>query len=101
MGYQVVLAAQADRDLEQIVRFLAAKNPAAAERLGYALIDDALSLAQLPRRGTSVRGRAGYRRILCRTWFLVYYRVDKAQRMVEVVRIWDARQNPAHLSLPE
>jgi plasmid stabilization system protein ParE len=27
MGYKVILAAQADRDLEQIVRFLARKNP--------------------------------------------------------------------------
>jgi len=36
MDYRVVLAAQADRDLEQIVHFLARKNPAAAERLGYA-----------------------------------------------------------------
>ena len=35
MGHRVILSAQADRDLEQIVRFLARKNQAAAERLGY------------------------------------------------------------------
>lgn len=29
MGYHVILAAQAGRDLEQIVRFLAQKNPPA------------------------------------------------------------------------
>lgn len=100
MGYRVIFAAQADRDLEQIVRFLAQKNAAAAERLGYALLDDALSLTHLPRRGVVVRGRLGYRRILHRPWFLIYYRIDEARRMIEVVRLWDVRQNPARFSLP-
>ena len=100
MGYHVILAAQADRDLEQIVRFLARKNPAAAERLGHALLDDALSLTHLPRRGVAVPQRPGYRRILHRPWFLIYYRIDEVQRVIEVARIWDARQNPAAFSWP-
>lgn len=100
MGYRVVLAAQADRDLEQIVRFLAQKNQAAAERLGYALLDDALSLTHLPGRGVAVRGRPGYRRILHRPWFLLYYRIDEEQHLIEIARIWDARQNPADFALP-
>jgi hypothetical protein len=53
---------------------------AAAERLGYALLDDALSLTHLPGRGVAVRGRPGYRRILHRPWFLLYYRIDEEQR---------------------
>jgi plasmid stabilization system protein ParE len=100
MGYRVILAAQADRDLEQIVRFLAQKNQAAAERLGHGLLDDALSLTHLPGRGLAVRGRPGYRRILHRPWFLLYYRVDEEQRLIEIARIWDARQNPADFALP-
>ena len=39
MGYKVILTAQADRDLEKIVHFLAGKNPSAARRLGHALLD--------------------------------------------------------------
>jgi len=100
MGYKVVLAAQADRDLEQIVRFLARKNPAAAETLGHALLDEALSLTHLPRRGVTVRARPGYRRILHRPWFLTYYRIDEARRLIEVVRIRDVRKNPVHFALP-
>ncbi len=100
MGYRVILATSADRDLEQIVRFLAQKNSAAAERLGHALLDDALSLTHLPNRGVAVRDRPGYRRILHRPWFLIYYRIDEAQRTVDIVRIWDGRQNPAGFSLP-
>lgn len=53
MDYRVTFAAHADRDLEEIVRFLAQKNPGAAERLGNALVNDAISLSSLPRRGAS------------------------------------------------
>ena len=94
MDYRVALAGQADRDLEEIVRFLAQKNSTAAERLGYALLDDAISLANMPRRGLAVHDRSGYRRILHRPWFLIFYRIDEARRLVEVARIWDARQDP-------
>lgn len=57
MGYRVILAGQADRDLEQIVRFLAQKNQAAAERLGHGFLDDELCLTPLPGRGLAVSGR--------------------------------------------
>ena len=94
MDYRVTFAAHADRDLEEIVRFLAKKNPTAAERLGYALVDDALLLANLPRRGVAFQARPEYRRILHRPWFLIFYRIDETRRLVEVARIWDARQDP-------
>lgn len=99
MGYQVILTAQADRDLEEIVRFLAAKSPTSARRLGHALLDSSLALTQLPRRGMTVPGRAGYRRILHRPWFLIYYRINETDRLIEVLRIWDARQDPSGLTL--
>ena len=99
MDYKVTFAAHAERDLEDIVRFLAQKNPAAAERLGYALVDDALSLANLPRRGLAVQGRPGYRRILHRPWFLIFYRIDETRRLVEIARVWDARQDPDMFAL--
>jgi plasmid stabilization system protein ParE len=100
MDYKVVLGGSADRDLERIVRFLAEKNPAAAETLGYALIDEALTLADFPRRGKPVRNRPGYRRILHRRRFLIFYRIDEANHMVEIARFWDGRQDPSWLTLP-
>lgn len=99
MDYKVTFAAQADRDLGTVVRFLALKNPPAAEKLGNALIDAARSLENLPHRGLAVKKRPGYRRILHRPWFLIFYRVDEARRLVEVARIWDARQDPAEFRL--
>jgi plasmid stabilization system protein ParE len=99
MGCRVIFAARAERDLEDVVRFLAQKDQAAAERLGYALVDDALSLAHLPGRGMAVRGRPGLRRIVHRPWFVIFYRADQTRQLVEIVRIWDARQDPATFSL--
>ena len=47
----------------------------------------------------TVPGRAGYRRILHRPWFLIYYRINETDRLIEVLRIWDARQDPSGLTL--
>jgi plasmid stabilization system protein ParE len=30
---------------------------------------------------------------------LIFYRVDEVQQLVEVVRVWDARQDPAMFAL--
>jgi len=67
--------------------------------LGHALVDRALSLGTFPHRGAAVRGRPGVRRIVQRPWFMIYYRVDEARGVVEIVRICDARQNPEDLRL--
>jgi plasmid stabilization system protein ParE len=32
--------------------------------------------------------------------YLIFYQVNETARRVEVVRIWDGRQNPASLRLP-
>jgi plasmid stabilization system protein ParE len=99
MGYKVIFSTQANRDLGQIVCFLAQKNPAAAERLGYALLERAMSVATLPHLGAPVRQRSDIRRIVLRPWFLIYYRIDEKSQVVEIVRIWDGRQNPAGFGL--
>jgi len=99
MGWSVSLSERAEHDLEQVVAFLAQKSPTAAERLGLAMVATVFSLDKLPHVGAPVRGRPGYRRILHRPWFLIYYRVDEVRQAVEIVRIWDGRQNPSAFKL--
>ena len=99
MGWRVSLTEQADHDKEDAVAFLAAKNQAAAERLGLDLVDSIFRLADFPLQGMPIRGRPGYRRILHRPWHLNFYRVDAASQIVEIVRIWDGRRNPSDLKL--
>ena len=99
MVYRVNFSSRTVRDLEDVVRFLARKNSSAAERLGYALFDNAMSLAELPRRGLGVPERPGYRRILHRPWHIIFYHIDEAAQTVTIVRIWDARGDPDALWL--
>ncbi|WP_221031008.1 type II toxin-antitoxin system RelE/ParE family toxin [Actomonas aquatica] len=99
MGWSVSLNRQAELDLERAVAFLATKSPAAAERLGLGLVGSVFSLASLPYRGRPVVGRSGYRSVLHHPWFLIFYRIDEANGSVEIVRIWDARQDPDSLTM--
>jgi plasmid stabilization system protein ParE len=101
MGYKVGLTDLARDDLGAAVRFIAVEgeNPAAALRMGHDLLDVALSLAILPRRGSPVRSRPGMRKLSHRYW-LIFYQVNEAEQWVEVVRIWDGRKDPMTLRLP-
>lgn len=99
MGWGIALNEQAELDLEQVVAFLARKNPAAAERLGLKLVETIFSLSQMPHRGVAVPSRPSYRRILHHPWFLIFYRLDEPRQWIEIVRVWDARQNPAMFAL--
>ncbi len=97
MVWRVALTPQAERDLEEAIAFLAAKSPAAAERLGLGLVDTIFELENLPHKGAPLVARPGYRRVLHRPWYLIFYRVAEAASCVEIIRIWDGRRNPRNL----
>ncbi len=99
MGYKIGLTEEAQADLAAVVRFIAVKNPEAAERIGHELLDAALALTLFPRRGVAVRRRPGLRKLAHRH-YLIFYQVNDSAQWVEVVRIWDGRQDPAGLRLP-
>jgi plasmid stabilization system protein ParE len=102
MDYRVIVSQPALRDLGAIARFIAEGphgSPAAAEKVGEELIGLSESLTALPYRGTEVRRRPGLRKLSHR-YYLIFYRVAESTRLVEIVRIWDGRQNPSGLNLP-
>ena len=96
MDYKVIFSPLALDDLEQIVRYVAADDLVAAQRLGTRLLDQAETLCRLPNRGGSVRARPGVRKLLLRP-YLIFYRVDEAARGVEVLRFWHGAQDPQRL----
>jgi plasmid stabilization system protein ParE len=51
MAWEVIFSARTRTDLEQIVSYIAREDPAAAERFGLKLIDQAESLADSPQMG--------------------------------------------------
>lgn len=98
-AWRVLLSPQAELDLEGVTAFLAQKNPVAAERIGLEIVAVIFSLDNLPSRGVPVRGRPGLRKVAHR-YYLVFFRLHEAARLVEIVRVWDGRQNPTELELP-
>jgi plasmid stabilization system protein ParE len=96
MGWQVALTEEAEEDLGKIVAFLAQKSPAAAERIGLELVDLIFSLDSLPNKGAAMRKRPALRKIAHRH-YLVIYRVNESALQVEIIRVWDNRQDPAKL----
>ena len=96
MGWSVVIAVQAKEDLADIVQFIARNNPARARTFGNALVDKALSLAELPERGRVVPGQdnADIREIMHGAYRIVY-QVVHGTEMISILRFWHgARGEP-------
>jgi len=92
MGFKVIFAPQAIERLEEIVRYIAQENPAAAETFGIHLIDRTGVLADFPELGQPYRKRVNVRRLWCKP---NYYRVQHDQKVVEVMDYWhSARREP-------
>jgi plasmid stabilization system protein ParE len=99
MGWRIALTNLAESALEAVVAFLAQASPEAAERIGLELVALIFSLDQMPQRSAPVKARPGLKKLPHRH-YLIYYRINEPALLVEIVRIWDGRRNPAHLSLP-
>jgi plasmid stabilization system protein ParE len=89
--FQVILSRRSLRDLEEIVRYIAADNPQAAERFGQRLIADAEAIGPHPFAGSVVRefGDPLVRERIHRSYRIVY-RVDEQRQIVVVSRFWHA-----------
>jgi toxin ParE1/3/4 len=99
VGYKIGLTDAAQADLAALVRFISEKNPEAAVRIGEEVLDAALALTVFPRRGSPVRRRPGMRKLTCR-YYLIFYQVNETERWIDIIRIWDGRQDPASFRLP-
>ena len=66
-----------------------------------ALIDSALSLNSLPRRGGMVVGRPGILKLVHPPYYLIFYRIDERMKLVEILRFWDGRRDPEGLRIPQ
>jgi toxin ParE1/3/4 len=97
--YKVILSPRALRDLEEIVTYIAADDPQAAERFGGHLIDEAESIALHPLKGRAV---PEFRDISVREWifrfYRIVYRVDDKQRLIVVSRFWHAARGTPEIA---
>jgi len=75
---------EANEDLKNIVGYIANENPSAAETLGGELLDAAMSLESLPYRGSRVKRRRGFLKLI-HGQYLIYYRIQEQKKLVEIV----------------
>ena len=98
MDFKVFLSEDALSDLKRIVAYIAPHNPDAAERMGNRLLDAALSLCTFPERGRMVPEfqRLELREIIFRSYRIIY-RVNNAEKAVEVIRFWHGARGFPHI----
>ena len=101
MDCKVILGPKAIKDLEAIVRYISFDNPQAAGRLGYALIDSALSLKTMPERGRLVpEFNDGITREIVYRPYRIVYRIDSEKKQVWVSRFWHGARGTPELDSP-
>ena len=96
MGCKVIFSPQAIADLESIVRFIARENPAAAMRVGNALIDRVAILKDFPELGAKYLKRPGVRKLVSKP-YLIFYRYREKESVVDVLRYWHGSQQAMDL----
>jgi len=98
MECTVIYSEAALADLQQITAFIAADNAATAERFANRLVDLAESLRSLPQRGRTVKGWSGVRVVVLAP-YLIFYRFEKAENKVQILRFWHGARDPLSLEL--
>lgn len=95
MAWEVIFSARSRNDLEQIVKYIARDDPAAAERFGSKLIARAESLADVPEMGPKLPEKPETRFFPVGS-YLIIYRPDTKRRVVRILRFWHAarRERP-------
>jgi toxin ParE1/3/4 len=85
MGLKITFSPEAVANIERIVRTIARDNPAAAERLGHALLDRVAILQNFPYLGSIVPKRRGIRKLVCPP-YIIYYRPRVESGCIDVLR---------------
>ena len=96
MGCKIIFSPQAIADLEEVVRFIAKDDPAAAVRIGNALIDRVEILENFPLLGTPYPKCPGVRKLVSRP-YLIFYRIRERGNFVDILRYWHGAQREPDL----
>ena len=87
MGWKVIFSTRSRKDLQRIVEYVACDDPAAAERLGLALIAQAESLSTAPEMGVRLLERPAAC-FLPFGSYLVIDRPDTPRQTIRILRFW-------------
>ena len=96
MGYRIEIKEPAIADLAEIVSYIGQHNPVAALALGNNLLDAALTLAEMPHKGSEYSHLANVRKLTVPP-FKIFYRVNESRQTVEILRFWHSARNKPRL----
>jgi addiction module RelE/StbE family toxin len=98
MAYRIRFSRSARSDLNEIVRYISTDDRKQAFQFVTFLIQQAMSLDQLPERGRVVPefGDESLRELIVRAYRIVY-RVDHRNHSVEIIRFWHAGRAEPYL----
>ena len=96
MGCKIIFSPQAIADLEEVVRHIARDDPAAAMRIGNALIDRVEILENFPLLGAPCSKRPGVHKLVSPP-YLIFYRPRLAKNSVDILRYWHGAQRDPDL----
>ena len=93
--YQVIWAAVAENDLQEIIEYISVESPYNALKILQKIKETASGLYTLPDRGRVVpelqdQGISQYRELIIPPWRLIY---RTAERQIYVLSIIDSRRN--------
>jgi toxin ParE1/3/4 len=91
VGYRIDVTSKAERDLQEIYRYIAFDNPSAAHRFRLQLTTQLKLISNFARAGRMVPeiGRKDIRELI-RNPYRIIYRVKENQKLIEVLRFWHA-----------
>jgi len=101
MDFKVAWTDPALGDLQDIVAYIAADDPAAAGRVGNDILNHVETLRTLPFIGPEYpRGMQSIcREILCGN-YRIFYRVSEQRKLVEILTIWHGARGTPKISMP-
>ena len=94
MDFKILYTEPALADLEAVMGWSWEKHPGTSQRFADSLLSHIDLLREFPYLGTPVKGHLEVRRLL-HSPLQVYYRVQEAQGVIEILYLWhEARQQP-------
>jgi len=102
MDFRVSISPSARQDLHDLVSYIAADNPPAAEQFGLRILNEVERTAVMPEIGRVVPefGIPDLRELIVRPYRIVY-RIDKRRSLIEIVRIWHAARGIPDIQEPK
>ena len=99
MDSTIIWTERASSDIEAIVRYIARRNPGAANRIGLGIYDRVQILVENPEAGSPLAElrAGGWRKLIYRRWKIVY--TVRGENII-VGRVWPAAMGESDFDTP-